>query len=46
VLKAFLQSNLDYYERMAKLFPNEPVWKKAAKDTRKLLQKQKEAPTK
>lgn len=37
--KVILESNLEYYERMAKLFPNEPIWKRAAEDTRKLLKR-------
>ena len=36
-IRSFVESNRDYYAYMAKLFPEEDIWKKALMDTEELL---------
>ena len=40
VQKFLLEQNKEHYERMAKAFPEEPIWRKAFSDTDKLLKKE------
>lgn len=36
-IRKFVEANLAYYTAMAKAFPDETVWKRAKRDTEKLL---------
>jgi len=37
-LRFWYNENLNFYEKMAQLFPTEKIWRKAIEDTKKALE--------